>query len=380
MKTETLSIKSICANRDSVNNYFAWPTVARLKDGRLAMTASGFRVTHMCPFGKSVICYSSDEGKNWTLPAVVIDSPLDDRDTGITPFGESSVLVCNFNDGVEWYRNRIESGVAEKPEMIAYTKGYLDFMESKKDWRKYEGTIFRISHDNSLSFGEYMHMPITNPHGPAVLPDNNLLWVGNAYRPEHDVTDNLLHCYKVFQDGSYEFMSEIKTTDIGGYCEPYAIVLSSGKVIVHIRIEDYKKGLFTIYQSESLDGGKSFTIPHSIGLQDDSGAPAHIIEHNGVLISVYSHREKRNNSIRAMFSYDEGETWCVDHIIAELSDVDCDLGYPASVALEDGSILTVFYSGDEDYSETTRYASDDGKYYEYTVPVIRQVIWRYQKD
>ena len=35
-----------------------------------------------------------------------------------------------------------------------------------------------------------------------------------------------------------------------------------------------------------------------------------------------------------MFSADEGKTWSVDH----------DLGYPATVELSDGSLLTIFYA------------------------------------
>ena len=40
---------------------FNWPSVARLPDGRIAAVCSGFRLGHVCPFGKAVICYSSDE-------------------------------------------------------------------------------------------------------------------------------------------------------------------------------------------------------------------------------------------------------------------------------------------------------------------------------
>jgi len=47
VKIEVVSKKVICSNENSIHNYFAWPTVARLQDGRLAMVASGFRLTHL---------------------------------------------------------------------------------------------------------------------------------------------------------------------------------------------------------------------------------------------------------------------------------------------------------------------------------------------
>ena len=44
-----------------------------------------------------------------------------------------------------------------------------------------------------------------------------------------------------------------------------------------------------------------------------------------------------------MFSYDEGKTWDAGHDIY-VNGVNLDLGYPSSVELDDGSILTVFYA------------------------------------
>ena len=55
--------ETIMSNSGSVYNYFGWPTVVRLQDGRIAVGASGFRKRHVCPYGKAVISYSSDGGK-----------------------------------------------------------------------------------------------------------------------------------------------------------------------------------------------------------------------------------------------------------------------------------------------------------------------------
>ena len=47
--------------------------------------------------------------------------------------------------------------------------------------------------------------------------------------------------------------------------------------------------------------------------------------------------------IEAMFSYDGGETWDTDNFIYN-DKVNNDLGYPSTVELEDGSLITVFYA------------------------------------
>ncbi len=360
MKIEVLSKKVICSNDDSLHNYFAWPSVARLRDGRLAMVASGFRIEHKCPFGKSVISYSQDEGETWSCPAPVIDTPLDDRDSGIVAFGESSVIVTSFNNSIESQRNWSVKEEKNKP-YSAYINSYLDVIEKKGGWEKYLGSNYRISHDNGQTFGPIMQIPVTCPHGPAVIPDGSLLYVGRKFLHNASFLDGevYLACYKVFADGSQEYLCEIE--NIGeGYvsCEPHTIVLDNGTVIVHIRVMSVA-GAFTIFQCESHDGGHSFTKPRQL-LAEKGGAPAHMIHHNGTLISAYGYRNKPYG-IRAMFSKDNGQTWDIDNVI--LDDVDSDdCGYPSSVVRSDGTILTVFYEKVDARNAT----------------VISQVIWRYK--
>ena len=61
-----------------------------------------------------------------------------------------------------------------------------------------------------------------------------------------------------------------------------------------------------------------------------------------MLISAYSYRQKPTG-IHVMFSKDEGESWDIANELY-VNDVNWDLGYPATVELSDGSLLTVFYA------------------------------------
>src|SRR4051794_32342228 len=63
--------------------YHGWPTLARKQDGGLLVTYSGGRETHVCPFGRVEIIRSSDDGKTWSWPEVILDTPIDDRDAGV---------------------------------------------------------------------------------------------------------------------------------------------------------------------------------------------------------------------------------------------------------------------------------------------------------
>lgn len=341
----------ICENENSIFNYFGWGSVARLPDDTLAMVASGFRLAHVCPFGKTIICYSKDEGNSWTAPAVLIDTPLDDRDSGIAVYDTNKVIVTSFNNTVEFQRKHIE----RKPEdrHFALINGYLDSVDTKASEDKFLGSTYIISEDGGYTFGDIKRVPVQSIHGPCEMNDHRLLYVGRKF--DKGEYGDEIQCYIQNDAGEFEYLSTIETVSDGETsllnCEPHAIVLPSGKIIVHIRIQTQgkpsvdrdgkrKAKVFTTYQCESYDNGKSFTKPHEIGLE--AGAPSHILRHSsGVLVAAYGYRSMPYGE-RVMFSTDEGETWDCDYILRDDAPSG-DLGYPASVELKDGAVLTMYY-------------------------------------
>ena len=140
--------KSVLSNRESFHNYFAWPTVTRLHNGNLAAVASGYRLRHVCHFGKCVISYSFNEGKSWTRPAPVIDTPLDDRDAGIAVSG-NRVILTSFNNDVKMQRNRnndkTQAYYHSKKE--SYVDAYLDKVTESDAEKKYLGSVYTVSED-----------------------------------------------------------------------------------------------------------------------------------------------------------------------------------------------------------------------------------------
>ena len=59
----------ICSMPTDEFGYFGWPSVARTEDGTLWAVASGFRFWHVCPWGRTVLFKSTDEGKTWSARA-----------------------------------------------------------------------------------------------------------------------------------------------------------------------------------------------------------------------------------------------------------------------------------------------------------------------
>ena len=174
--------KIIMSNPLSKHNYFGWPTVAKLKDGKIMVGASGFRLQHVCPFGKAVVSYSFDNGETYTPPAPVIDTPLDDRDAGICPFGENGVIFTSFNNSADFQRDyNTES---------EYVQRYLDTV-TNNDEEKCLGANFRVSYDNGITFGELLPSPVTSPHGPTELRDGTVLWVGCVYGTKDSIESSI---------------------------------------------------------------------------------------------------------------------------------------------------------------------------------------------
>ncbi|MBR2432957.1 MAG: exo-alpha-sialidase [Clostridia bacterium] len=343
----------ICSNPNGIHNYFGWPSVARLQDGSLMAVASGFRIAHVCPFGKVVALRSYDEGKSWTAPEVIIDTPLDDRDGGVMTFGDKGVIITSFNNEPSFQRRHPQL----KP---TYANAYLDEVEKNGDWKNFLGSTLAISDDGGKTFrGPYV-VPISSPHGPCELSDGTVFYVGRLF--DDNGSKSHIECHTLTPDAKTELRSRIE--DISPEllsCEPHAIQLKNGRIVVHIRVQDYKGKVFTIYQSVSDDMGYTFTKPVQI-LTDKGGSPAHLIEHSsGALISVYGYREAPFG-IRAMISYDNGETWETDLVITDKEPTP-DLGYPGSVELEDGNILTVFYTRESKTSAS----------------VIKQVVWNFNE-
>lgn len=363
MKIIQLSdLQTVMSNPYSKHNYFGWPTVTRLQNGNIAVVASGLRVRHICPFGKALMTVSDDDGQTYTSPAIVIDTPLDDRDGGILPFGESGVIVTSFNNSTNFQRGRKTA--------TAYDLAYLDTVTAEEE-EKNLGSTFRISYDCGKTFGPIYKSPVTSPHGPIELPDGRIMWIGKVFNAEDNTSSEagIIQSYILNpEDGKMEYVGEIEKAEFEGviplFCEPHAIVLDDGTILVHIRAEGSTSDgerIFTIYQSKSFDGGRTFTKPVRI-LDRQGGAPPHLFRHSsGMLICTYGYRVTPFG-IKAMFSKDNGETWNTDYDIY-VNHISNDIGYPSTVELSDGSLLTVFYACTEEGGPCT----------------IQQIKWRFSE-
>lgn len=332
---------------------FSWPSISRLQDGRLAVVASGFRLAHVCPFGKVVISYSSDEGSTWSVPGEVLNTPLDDRDAGICVSGKL-VVVTSFNNSLKFQRRLSLRDRTPKEQKLI--EAYLDFV-SEEEEKRYLGSTVCLSEDNGVTFQYQGHIPITSPHGPCVLSDGSFYYLGKEFC-EMDEQDrfpiNRLKWAKSKDGKIWEVGNEILMPDTNGgeilFCEPYAIQLPDNSILAALRAQD-PNGLFTIYTAKSFDGGKTFGAWKNVGFH---GSPPHFCLHSsGALILTYGYRIFPFGQ-RARISYNYGESWG-EEIVLRDDGLNWDLGYPATCELKDGSLITVYYQREKEDLHTGIY-------------------------
>ena len=99
--------------------HHGWPTLARCQSGRLLLVYSGGREAQVCPFGRVEFVQSDDCGRNCTWPRVLLDTAIDDRDSGVLETSKGSILVTILTSSA--YESILEQ--AEKnpvPEKAAW--------------------------------------------------------------------------------------------------------------------------------------------------------------------------------------------------------------------------------------------------------------------
>jgi sialidase-1 len=317
------------------DRYMGWPTITQTKSGELLAVVSGDRDAHVCPWGKTQMIRSQDQGKTWSKPEVINNTPLDDRDAGIIETKKGTLLVSWFTSvafTMPVYATAFEryARLAEKvtPEV-------------RKQWL---GNWTRRSEDGGKTWKEPVRTTNSAPHGPICLKDNTLLYVGTVHI--NDLPTMMVE--RSTDDGkSWKTITHIPLpvddTVVGRLSEPHMVELKSGKLIAMFRNEPKDRTKCFLLQSESYDKGKTWTPMHSTGIW---GYPPHLIQlKNGWVLVVYGYR-LAPISERACMSKDEGKTWDIANTITISNALGADMGYPSSVQLSDESILTVYYQAE----------------------------------
>lgn len=342
--------------------YQAWPSVCKDENGVLYAAWSGHRASHVCPFGMNLMSVSLDGGESWDCPRIINDTWMDDRDAGLTYLGNGEMLLTSFHHPKTVYSHEWRDWVLDdtKEDNAIFRKmleGYLAAYDEMSEDNDTPGSFLKKSYDYGKSWGEAIKVPVTAPHGAVLTASGRLLYLGkenpgalSRYR-KLEISDDptpledrdKIFLYESFDRGlSWEKVSRLPMAEgqtANNIYEPHIVELPSGELVAAIRAHGalVYHG-FSMYFLNSTDGGRTWSQPRSYEL---SGSPPHLmLRSDGSVIVSYGRREAPS-SIRAVVSYDGCYSFGEEMVLSEAPDGD--MGYPATVELEDGSLVTVYY-------------------------------------
>lgn len=320
------------------DEYCAWPAVARTDNGDIVVLYTRSE-EHLGPDGQILLSRSTDNGRTWEDPVVVYDTPLDDRESGITALRDGRLLAHYHS--VFWKPTNYA-----KLSPSAYEQETLNRWIVHVDSPAYRAAETRAGswHAVSDDGGHTWSQPVPGAdsvHGGIQLHNGDILVA--AYRKErnHVGVYRAANPLGVFDKISTVFSPEPETTRFG---EPHILQLASGRVVMFIRAtaipyDDGAPHLFA-WSSYSDDNGSTWAEPFRTPYW---GFPPHLLQlSDGRVVVTYGHRRPPYGQ-RAAVS-DDGVTWLPENEFILRDDApNTDLGYPVSIELDPGRILTIYY-------------------------------------
>lgn len=276
--------------------YQAFPDVTRLVSGDLlCVFYAGYGHVSVpskdLPRGGRIMAIrSTDEGRTWSAPSVVVDTPLDDRDPHISQLPDGSLMLSFFTrlatGSVDVYtmRSRSDGKRWSAPVLTAKGKACSARVQTLRD-----GTLILPVYGSTAGKNGFRNAVVRSSDlgrtwsAPIALPDNS----GH----NHDETD--------------------------------VIERPDGSLLAVIRP--------CMCRTVSRDGGLTWSDTQAMGFEGH--APCLLRTSRGILLMAH-----RLPSTSLHYSLDEGETWKGPVLLDSVSGA-----YAGLAELADGRVLSVYY-------------------------------------
>jgi hypothetical protein len=315
----------------SIDNVCAWPNLTRLADG--SIHASIFNQPSHARMEGSVEVWSTRDGGH---------------------FWEKSGVAAAHDKGTN--RMNVAAGKNGKGELVVIASGWElkpgETKNERMDLVKVLPAWISISGDGGKKWKTYKNsfpeaeegMTQFIPFGDVLEAEDGSLRV-LAYAQSLDKAVNKVSMFRSDDQGkNWRWVSHLSdasgpTAFAGGHNET-AFYQTGAKTWIAAARRWKAGAAMDLFISE--DDGLSWQYLRQ--LTEESQHPGHITAlENGDLLLTYGNRVPGEYGVAVKFSTGQGKTWSEEYLVVDdLKSRDC--GYPSSVQLPDGSIMTAYYS------------------------------------
>jgi hypothetical protein len=306
------------------SGYAAFPHALRLQGGDVLVSwREG--TSHMSGPSRIMLARYRLEGDSLRQvdAGVLLDTPEDEREAGLVQLSDGTVLAN------------------------AFTGTFTSYALAGENWH----LVVLRSGDGGVTWGDTVHV---YPAMVRTAQGRAFRWLATrgavvertggellmpVYGMVHGDRRHTSHVLRSTDGGrSWRYLAQIaRDRDQSWHYNETSLLASGQRLVAVFRSEDGY-----LRESTSSDGGRTWSSPRKSGVW---GVPPHLLRlDDGRVLLTRGYRRDRMG-VRYALSTDDGHSWNpeVEGVLADDS-VTEDCGYPSTVQLEDGSLLTVYYA------------------------------------
>lgn len=329
--TRAAEPRSIPVQRSLVARDTLFPKALRLRDGRIAAVVRS-PGNHLGLDGRLDIVFSSDEGKTWSKPSVIVDTPLDDRAPAFGQARDGTLVVGYYRDA-----NYNEQGKYDRTLDRPHDTWVTLSPDGGETWT--QPAEIDVS---DIGWGSPFGRITTLPDGAMLMPIYGLEvrppGQKSPRRPDGRPGDqNHSYLYRSADNGkTWKRLSEVGDGKVQ-LNETAILQLPDGKIVAAVRTRARD-----LVRTDSVDGGRTWSKLRPLAPVNAHPADLTLLGDGRVLLTV-GHRIPPYGVV-GILSDAEGEFKWEDRFTLMNDAYSSDCGYPSTVLLKDGRVMTLYYA------------------------------------
>jgi photosystem II stability/assembly factor-like uncharacterized protein len=293
-----------------------FPVMIKMCDGTLGAVIRG-GAPHIGIGGRLDFIRSTDGGRTWSKPIVAVDSPWDDRNPALGQMPDGT-LVLAYGEAHS-YRPNGSFDLAAGP--------YLPFFVTSSDG----GCTWSAKHAFAGPW------PNVSPFGKITVCRDGTALMSIYQMPTGAVA--LLRS----SDNGRTWGDSSRVAAGAASDETQLLALPDGRLLSFTRMEGDSK--FGLRLQESDDQGRTWVRERRLMKVQQWPFDATRLKSGHLLLSYGSRVEHFGAGV--VLSKDNGKTWDEAHrVLVGWDSLHNDTGYPSTVQLDDGTIVTMYYAVD----------------------------------